>query len=254
MRGVAMFDIKNLRTYASLISDSSDRMAKSWRSILMASGLVMVLTTIALIVFAIWQGRTALATAVYKTISKGVESAPILIDPWYLVPAEEFPEFWSCEKGGCVVDATRKQGVKDVIENLRGDLGSVRAVYSIYGATYRRIAAQTKSPGQRELGQELWIVPLSQDGYNDNLVQHQLGRCNSIVVAELEPGSLLRVEAPAYNLAYGQNCPTDQEDIAYKIKGYVSVDFAEVPADLSLVESKLRQAAEDIEAVMGYDE
>ena len=247
------FNPVKLLEYMGSLASGSEALAKSWRAVLVASGLVGWLSVGGIIIYSFWEGRESLAEKAFLLFSSRAAPTMSLAQPWFLVPIESFPEFWVCSKKSCEPDYKKQKAVQEVLEKVRGEQNAVRSVYAVYGDSYRRLAAQTKNPRQRVIGQELWIIPLTQSGYSENIKQHERGLCNTIRVSELEEGSILRIEAPLYNLVLSKNCPIDQEDVPYQVKGYIAMDFDEMPTDLPKVELSLRQAAEEIEVIMGYD-
>lgn len=243
-------DINQIDEAADSAAKASKTLADAWKQILIATGLLSIVGTVGLAGLMLWEGREQVAADIYKILSANNENTAF-IDEWSLVPPNQFPEFWDCSSSGCVPDEARREKVNERLERLMADAGAIRAVFSLYGQNYRRIGEQVTVLGERRLSRELWLVPLSQDGYDENILRHSRGQCNSLNIGELDEGSLLRVEAPLYNTAFLQNCPVDRQDIPYQVRGYVSLDFSSQP-NAAQIEALLRSAAEDIEDVMGY--
>lgn len=255
---MALPDINQVDEHADSIARGSMLLAKAWRSILTALGLASLTGIVGLIFLALYEGREQVAADLYGLITTGKTDSALLLDEWSLVPPDEFVEFWDCQPGGCVPNDERRQAVNERLSDLVAETGANRAVFSLYGQNYRRIAAQSTRLGQRSLEQSLWLVPLSQDGYDDNVAKHLRDECNSIIVQNLSDGSLLRIEAPLYNTARLENCPVNESnpltgrDDPRLLKGYVTADFADMDVDVADVEERLQDAAEDIEEIMGW--
>lgn len=250
-----MLTPQQIKEYAFSLASGSKVLARSWRAFMITSVMLTWGGILSLIFLVIWEGRDALAKQIYTKLSTDEGTLTPALDPWSMVPVEEFPEFWKCEEQRCIPDEAKRAAVNDILLQLKNDLQAVRVVYSVYGFSYRRVVAQATALGEYPLGQEMWITPLNQPGIAENIRLHEKGLCSSVQISKLPEGSLLRVEAPIQNTSFIKNCPTDKKDIAYYLQGYLSADFDEnADADLPEVERQMREAAEEIEEIMGFDE
>lgn len=247
--------IKDVDEYAESVSDAGGTILAHWRNFATFFTAFIFICVSGIGLYTLYEGRGALGKLAYNAITAGAKDAPRLLNEWSLVPVEDFPEFWICQHGGCIINESKRNKVIEELDRLRGETGAVRTVFSVYGSTHRRVAAQSVALGEESLKEELWLLSIRQDGYNQSVINHQRGICNEIIIDELVEGSTLRVEAAVYNTSYLKNCPVNENDIPYQVKGYVSLDLSELPdeADKPVLELRLKQAAEKIEQIMGYD-
>lgn len=249
------FDFEKIDDYAGDLSRAAYVIADAWKVIVISMGLISLSGGLFLVGYAAWKGRDALASVVYHTLS-GSATSPVSLTPWSMLPPEQFPEFWHCSAKGCVADTEKQLAVLELLDNIRYEAKGIRVTFSVYGPTFRRVAAQSVSINEREIPPELWVVPLSQPGYKQNVAAHSYGHCKEIIVSQLPEGSILRVEAPLYNTQKIVNCPVDKRDREFSPVGYVSVDLnsrSPYYDSTDRVRSILISNIEKLEQVMGYD-
>ena len=240
------------------IADSSNILAKAWKNILISTGLIVIVFVAFASTFTAWQGRKELAKLTYEFLVMGLEDVPRFSYEWDRVPVEVWPEGWICNpmSRSCRPNLDKREKVINVLNRVMFETNAIRAVYSVYGENYRRIAAQVKIANERELPEDLWIIKTSEAGYSQNRLNHFRGQCNNIIISELPESSRLRIEAALYNTAQITNCPTNADDIPYQAKGYISIDFDMETLDeeqLNTIQDFIKIAAEDVEDIMGYD-
>lgn len=253
-------DLRYIDDYAAEIVKALHVVSNNWKALLKV-GFIIALGFLTFGIFAIlWENRDDFALILFKTISSE-PNAPVIVEEWTLLPIDQFPEFWDCDRYGCTINQAKKTAVESVLKQATQSLNGVRTVFAVYGDTYRRIASQDAALGQQRLSRDLWRLPLSQPGYQSRTRPFNRKECIQINLTDLPIGSILRIEGPKYNTATLLSCPiTRQNGNNYDLTGYITLDLEVEPdvsteaarATLDKVKQELAAYAQRIEEVMGY--
>lgn len=242
-----MLDPKKVEEGLDSIINISNKIQENWKPILFTSAVMVAIS----VPYGLYENRDYYLPIVYRRLTKDT-SAPKLLTPWSVVPPEEHPELWVCDKWGCKPDEAKQEKVRETLFRIQSDISSDRVAFMVYSESYRRLVMETKTLGIEPLRQELWLVSLRQPGVAEGLIEHKKGLCHYLVIEELPEGSLLRMEAPLYGNKSLGTCPLDNNELIYHVKGYLRADFSNI---LNLEERQdmeeiLQEGAEEIEQII----
>lgn len=244
-------DIKDIDEVAESAVDGANKIAHSWRNLLVASGVLAWFGLLGTAVYSLWEGRSQVASDIYQLLVAGLDADETgALDEWNSTDPSQYPALWVCNNNSCRPNDVAKQQVAEILERLNGETGSVRSVLSLVSSHggYRRIVAQSTALNEDRLPVALWVVPLSQPGYK--MAELADGGCDFVDVSTLPEGSILATSASRYNTAYVYRCGIDDPSRLYDIRGYIGLDFSAPVGNDEYVRERMKKTAADVAEVL----